>query len=237
MSLIIAQNKLLQDQLSSLDQEFHAAAPIPSTNKNVATNEVPLLIRGTGGTSPCQLPTVEDTSVPFRQDKSQELKPLVLTSPDFLPQGEVYVPFPPGSGKSTNTYYPCPRWMSECDQVQPILGFNPKTQKQVLHTIWRPTTQTFQIILETIPRATPTQAKSQHRMSYCLKEIVDVKGQRHRFASKAALMWHVHHHPTTQQARLTASQPCQPDDLTAMSLTVGGFCQHAGIQIGSGQVN
>jgi hypothetical protein len=50
-------------------------------------------------------------------------------------------------------------------------------------------------------------------------------------------MCHIHHHQTLQQARLTASQPCQPDDLTVVSLTVGGFCQRAGIQIGSGQVN
>jgi hypothetical protein len=48
----------------------------------------------------------------------------------------------------------------ERDQVQPVSGFDPKTQKQVLCTIWRPTTRTFQIILETIPRATSTQAKS-----------------------------------------------------------------------------
>jgi hypothetical protein len=120
--------------------------------------------------------------------------PLVHTSPDFLPPGEVYVPFPPSLGKSTNTYYPCPGQMSEQDQVQPVPGFDPKTQNQVLCTIWRPTMWTFQIILETIPRATLTQAKSQHRMSYCLEQIVNVDGQCLHFASKTALMCHVHHH-------------------------------------------
>jgi hypothetical protein len=42
---------------------------------------------------------------------------------------------------------------------------------------------------------------------------------------------------TLQQAHLMASQPCQPDDFTVVSLTAGGFSQCAGIQIGSGQVN
>jgi hypothetical protein len=50
-------------------------------------------------------------------------------------------------------------------------------------------------------------------------------------------MCHIHHHLTTQQACLMASQPCQPGDLTVVSPTAGGFCQCAGIQIGSGQVN
>jgi hypothetical protein len=54
--------------------------------------------------------------------------------------------------------------------------------------------QSFQIILETILRATLTQAKSQHRMSCCLEAIVDVNGQCLHFAPKEALMCHVHHH-------------------------------------------
>jgi hypothetical protein len=127
--------------------------------------------------------------------------------------------------------------MSEHDQVQPVPGFDLKTQKQVLCTIWRPTTWSFQITLETIPRATLTQAKSQHWMSYCLEGIVDVNRQCLHFASKEALMCHIHHHQTLQQARLTVSQPCQPDDSTVVSPTAGGFFQHAGIQIGSGQAN
>jgi hypothetical protein len=177
---------------------------------------------------------VEDTPVPCRQDKCQELTPLVHTSPDFLPPGEVYIPFPLSSVKSTNTHYLCPRRMSERDQVQLVPGFNPKTQKQVLCTIWRPTTQSLQIILKSIPLATLTQAKSQRWMSYCSKEIVDVDGQCLHFALKEVLMCHIRHHQTLQQACLMASQPCQPDDSTAVSLTVGRFCQRAGIQIGSG---
>ncbi len=97
--------------------------------------------------------------------------------------------------------------------------------------------RTFQNILETIPHATLTQAQSQRRMCHCLEEIIDVNEQCLHFASKATPMCHAHHHQTTQQALLTASQPCQPDDSTVVSSTAGGFCQHTGTQIGSGQVN
>jgi hypothetical protein len=156
---------------------------------------------------------------------------------DILLLGEVYVPFPSCSGKSSNTYYPCPGQMSEQDQVQPIPGFDPKTQKQVLCTFWRPTTKTFQVILKTITCATLTQAKSKPWMSYCLGQIVNINGQCLHFSSKTALMCHVRHYQIMQQACLTASQPCQPDDLTVVSPTKGGFCQLAGIQVGPGQGN
>jgi hypothetical protein len=53
--------------------------------------------------------------------------------------------------------------------------------------------------------------------------------------SKTALMCHVRHHRTTQQARLTTSQPYQPDDSPMVSSTVRGSCQCARIQVGSGQ--
>jgi hypothetical protein len=97
--------------------------------------------------------------------------------------------------------------------------------------------RTFQVILETIPRATLTQTKSQRWMSYCLEQIVDINRQRLHFASKTVLMCHVCHHQTMQQTRLTASQPCQPDDSTGVSLTAEGFCQLTGIQVGSRQGN
>ncbi len=129
----------------------------------MANNNDPLSIRGEGGTLHCQLPTV-DTSVLCRQAKSQESKSLEHTSLDALPLGEVYFSFPPGSGKSTNTYYLCPGRMLEHDQVHPVRDFDLKTQKQVLCTIWKPRTGTFQIILDTIPRETLTQIKGQQRI-------------------------------------------------------------------------
>jgi hypothetical protein len=135
ISAIIAQNKLLQDQLSSLNQEFNATAPFPSIDNDMANDVIPLPIHSRGGTSCCHLPTVEDIPIPCRHNESQELMPTVHTSPDFLLPGVVYVPFPPSSGKSPNMYYLCPGQMSEHDQVQPIQGFDPKTQEQVLHTI------------------------------------------------------------------------------------------------------
>ncbi len=141
MSAIIAQNKLLQDQLSSLNQEFNTTAPFPSINNDMANNDIPLPICGGCGTSCCHLPTVEDIPVPCRHDESQESKPPGHTSLDFLPSRVVYVPFPTSLGRSCNTYYPCPGRLSEHDQVQPFPGFVPKTQEQVLCTIWRPTTK------------------------------------------------------------------------------------------------
>ncbi len=50
-------------------------------------------------------------------------------------------------------------------------------------------------------------------------------------------MCHVRHYQIMQQAHLTASQPCQPDDLTVVSSTEGGFYQLSGIQVGPGQGN
>jgi hypothetical protein len=72
-------------------------------------------------------------------------------------------------------------------------------------------------------------------MSYCLEEIIDVNGQSLHFASKAGLMCQIHHHQPTQRARLMASQPCQLDDSTVVSLIAGGFCKCAGIQIVCGK--
>jgi hypothetical protein len=219
MASIVAQNKLLQDQLAALNQVPCNGAPTLSKdiawrvqqlsaealpvaagegqgsnktspdvpNKSTADNDLLIPIRGGGGTTQYQpstdvddigsdlplskqgggfishyhspqraadeLPTVEDAPIPGRQDKSQQSMPPVYTSPDYLLLGAVYFPFPPSLGKSTNMYYPCPGQMSKQDQVQPIPCFDPKTQKQVLCTILRPTTWTFQIILEAIPCA------------------------------------------------------------------------------------
>jgi hypothetical protein len=130
--------------------------------------------------------------------------------------------------------------MSERDKVHPVPGFDPMTQKQVLRTIWKPRMGTFfQNILDTIPRETLNQAKGRQQMQYCLEEIVDVDGQCLHFASKAALMCHFHHHQTIQQAHLTASQLGHPETCvsTMVTLTAGSFCQHSGLQIGSGQGN
>jgi hypothetical protein len=74
-------------------------------------------------------------------------------------------------------------------------------------------------------------------MSYCLEQIVNVDGRCLHFAFKTLLMCHVRHHQTMQQACLTASQPCQPDDSTVVSPTAGGVCQRAGIQVDSSQGN
>jgi hypothetical protein len=117
--------------------------------------------------------------------------------------------------------------MSERDQVQPVPGFDP-TKKQVLCTIWRPKTKSFQVILKTHPRATPTQAKETGQMSYCLDQIVDIDGCRLHFASKTTLMCHVCHYKIIQQARMMADYACQPDDLTVVTQTAGGFFQRTG---------
>jgi hypothetical protein len=211
----------------------------PSTDDDDAGSDLPLSYQGSGFTSHYhspqrtnnELPTVQDTSVPSRQDRSQQSMPPVHTSSDILPPGVVYVPFPPSLEKSSS-----PGQMSEQDQVQFIPGFDPKMQEQVLCTIWRPTTWTIQVILETLPHAALTQAKSQHWIC-CLEQIVDIVRQRLHFASKTALMCHIHHHQTMQQACLTASQPCQPDDLIEVPPIAEGFCQLAGNQVGSGQGN
>ncbi len=139
----------------------------PSTDNDDPGSDLPLSYQGGGFTSHYhspqrtanELPSLEDTAVLGRRDKSQQSMPPVHTFPNILPLREVYIPFPVSSGKSSNTYYPCPERMSAQDQVQPIPGFDPKTQKQVLCTIWRPTTWTIQVFLKSIPRATLTQAK------------------------------------------------------------------------------
>ncbi len=58
----------------------------------------------------------------------------------LLSLGEGHVPFPPGTGNKDGSYYLCPGWMTETesDHIYPVPGFDPTTQKQVLHTIWRP---------------------------------------------------------------------------------------------------
>jgi hypothetical protein len=60
---------------------------------------------------------------------------LATSSPDILPLGEVYVPFPPGSGNNNSSYYSCPRRMWENDQIHPTPVYDPMTQKQVVQTI------------------------------------------------------------------------------------------------------
>jgi hypothetical protein len=99
---------------------------------------------GGGGTCHYQVPIADDTLL-RNQDDRQESKLLVTASLDVLPPGEVYVPFPSGSGNNNRViYYSCPGRMSEHDQVYPAKVFDPKTQKHVLRTIWKPRTGTLQ---------------------------------------------------------------------------------------------
>jgi hypothetical protein len=91
-----------------------------------------------------------------------------------------------------------------------------------------PKTKSFQFILETLPRATPTQAKGTGWMSYCLDQIFDIDGHCLHFASKTALMCHVRHYQIIQQAHVMAGYECQPDGLTVVTPTAGGFFQRAG---------
>jgi hypothetical protein len=105
----------------------------PSTDNDDVGSDLPLSYQDSGFTSHChspqmtanEQPTVEDTPVQGRQDKSQQSMPPVHISPYILLPGEVYVPFPLSSGKISNTYFLCPGRMSEQDQVQLIPGFNP----------------------------------------------------------------------------------------------------------------
>ncbi len=199
-------------------------ALIPTTNDDMANDNKFLSIRGRGGTLHHQVPIVEDISVPCKWDNSQESKLYESTSPDALLPGEVYVCFPPGSGKNTDTYYSCFGWMSEHDQVHPVPGFDPKTQKQVLRTIWKPRTMTFQYALNTIPPETLNQAKGKQLMWYCLEEIVDVDRQCLYFASEAAQMCHIYHYQTAQQAHLTASQLKGSHWDSNKGWVQGGYC-------------
>jgi hypothetical protein len=76
---------------------------------------------------------------------------VVPASCDVLPPGEVYVPFPSGSGNSNGSYHSCPGRILESDQTYPAPVFDSKTQKQVLCTIWKPRMGTFQNVLDTMP--------------------------------------------------------------------------------------
>ncbi len=98
------------------------------------------------------------------QDISQEARILTTASLAVLPPGEVYVPFPPGTGRNAGSYYSCPGWMLEHDPIYPTPGFDPRTQKQVMCTIWRSQTSTFQSIIDTMPRETPKQTQGQQQM-------------------------------------------------------------------------
>jgi hypothetical protein len=77
--------------------------------------------------------------------------PLAQTPCAFLPLGEVHVLNPSGLAHHARSYYSCPGWMSVKDQIYPVPGFNPTTQKQVLCCVWRPRSGTFTYVLGTIP--------------------------------------------------------------------------------------
>ena len=66
MASIYCQNRLLQDQLSALNQETNITAPIPLINNDMANNDEPLPICGRVGTCHYQVPTVDDISVPCK---------------------------------------------------------------------------------------------------------------------------------------------------------------------------
>jgi hypothetical protein len=89
MALIIAQNKLLQDQLSALNQESNVTIPIPPTNKDMADDNEPLPTHGRGGACHYQVPNVDETSFLCNQYDCQESKLLVSASIDILMSGEV----------------------------------------------------------------------------------------------------------------------------------------------------
>jgi hypothetical protein len=190
----------------------------PSTDDDDVGSVLPLSHQGGGFTfhhhtpqrTANELPSVEDTHVLGRQNEIQQSTPPVHTSPDILLPGEVYITFLPSLSKRSNTYYPCPVQMFEQDQVQPIPGFDHKTQKQVLHTIWRPTMKTFQVPCYSGIHSTcdTHPGKSKCGMSCCLEQIVDIYGHCLHFVSKTALMCHVNHYQIMQQSSLTASQPC-----------------------------
>jgi hypothetical protein len=80
-------------------------------------------------------PDVDHTFFLCNQVNCQESKVLSIVSLAILPRGDVYVPFPPGSGKNASSYYSCPGCILEHDPIYPTPGFDPKTQKQVLCTI------------------------------------------------------------------------------------------------------
>ena len=241
LAAMMEQVSLLQAQLVTQSQS-QSQDVLPASANDDGRNAMDL--QGSGGHSSDNLMRdwsdisyVDDTPIPCRQDIIQQSAPPVHTTPDIVPPGEVYFPFPPSSGRSSNTYYPCPGWMSEQDQVHPVPGFNPKTQEQSLCTIWRPTTKTFQVILKTFPYVTPTQATCKHQMSYCLEQIDNIDGRCLHFVPKEALVCHVCYYISLEQACLTASQPCHPDNLPVVYPTAGGFCHCVVIQSGSGQVN
>ncbi len=124
-------------------------------------------------------PDVDHTSFLCNWDDCQESNvqaTISLAVLAVLPPGEMYVPFPPWLGENSSSYYSCPRRMLEHDPIYPTPGFDSKTQKQVLHTIWKPRMGTFQYIVDTMPQETPEWSKVQQRMWYSLEEIVDDDG-------------------------------------------------------------
>ncbi len=110
------------------------------------------------------------------------------------------MPYPSSSVHHTGSYYLCPRQMSAEDQIYPVPGFNPTTQKQVLRCVWRPQLRTFKYVLDTIPRTVPDRPKLPRRMRYCLQEIVDVDGHLLYFTSKVDIMCHIDHHQTSHRS-------------------------------------
>jgi hypothetical protein len=96
--------------------------------------------------------------------------------------------------------------MTKNDHIYSIPGFNLRTQKQVLRSIWRAMLGTFKHVLDTIPGEMPNCPKVQQRMLYCLEEIVDVDGHQLYFASKEDLSCQVNHHQTSHLTSLTTSQ-------------------------------
>jgi hypothetical protein len=90
-----------------------------------------------------------------------------LTSRTLLPLGEVHDPNPPDSGIHNRSYYSCPGRMTANDLIDPVHGFNPTTQKQVLSSIWRPRLMTFNTVLDTVPQGAPDCPKFQQRMIFC----------------------------------------------------------------------
>ncbi len=64
--------------------------------------------------------------------------------------------------------------MTANDMLHPVPGFDPTSQKQVLHSIWRPRSMTFKTVLYTVRQGTPDCPKVQQQMMFFSEEIVDV---------------------------------------------------------------
>jgi hypothetical protein len=116
LAAMMEQVLLLQAQLAMQSQS--QSQDLPPASANDDGRNAMNLQGGRGHSSDdltcdwSSISCVDDTPISCRQDAIQQLAPPANTSPDILPPGEVYVPFPPSLRRSSNTYNLCPGWMS-----------------------------------------------------------------------------------------------------------------------------